>query len=167
MICTCLVARTCTGIKQRLAGSGSSGKSTALYSGGTRFESRPGHPKFFEGILTLLKRMSGQHRAMKVPFHILSNRGPYNPNLWTLCSLSYLQRISVHHTLVTRVHFNKVGFNSYSQTLISTFRVSGLPNQLYSEVVTIFTIFINIQRSAINHMLLIRFVLVAKDGATV
>jgi hypothetical protein len=65
-----------------------SGKSTDLYSGGTRFESRPGHPKFFQVILTPLQQM-GQHQAMTEFFHIISNRVPYNPNRCTLCSLSY------------------------------------------------------------------------------
>jgi len=96
----------CNHAQTSIAGllAGSRGKSTDLYSGGTRFESKPGHPKFFEVILTHLQRMSGQHQAKTEPFHILSNRVPYNPNRWTLCRLSYWQRTSVHRTLVRRMH---------------------------------------------------------------
>jgi hypothetical protein len=81
----------CHHTQTRIAGLlvGSRSMSTDLYPVGTRFESRPGHPKIFEVILTHLQRMSGQHQAMTEPFHILSNRVPYNPYRWTLCRLSY------------------------------------------------------------------------------
>jgi len=101
----CHHAKTC--IAGLLADS--RGKSNDLYSGETWFESRPGHTKFFQVILTPLERMSGQHQAMTVPFHILSNHVPYNPNRRTLRTLSYRQRISVHHLLAKRTNLNISG----------------------------------------------------------